>query len=194
MMKKLYAIALCLAAWGLSLGAAAQVAQPAAPATTSFRYATGPITGFAVGLTDWVTLNGSTTKEVTITAISLCGTATAPATLDILLIKRSALDTGGGSASRTAANLTGNNVAATSVFAVYTANPTAVGTAAGNVDVKKLNVGPPGTAGCLNLEYGTRGAAPVILRGPASNLAINFNGVTVPAGLSLNAMVEVIEQ
>jgi hypothetical protein len=193
-MRKHWIIAIWLAACFGSLVAVAQPA-PVSTAATSFRYASGPITAFSGTPTDWVTLTGSASKAaVNLTSLSICGTATAPATLDLLLIRRSSADAGGSSTPAVAANLNGTNVAATTSVLTYTVNPTTLGTAAGNVDVKKLNVGPAGTAGCLFVEFGTRNTAPVSLRGATNQLAVNFNGAAPPAGLSLSFMFEIVEQ
>jgi len=161
---------------------------------TTFRWAGGPITTFATGPTDWVVLTGSATKTVTVSHIAVCGTATVAATIDVTIIKRSTTNTGGTSSAGTAVNLSDSNVAATATMSVYTANPT-IGTAVGNADVKKLNLGPPGSAGCVLLDYGTRdGSGPITLLTTGHLIAINLLGQTVPAGLSLDYMIETNER
>jgi hypothetical protein len=181
-----FLIAAFLAA--LSFQAAAQAQTPAltTPAT-SYRYAAGPITTFAVTPTDWVVINPSASKNVSVTKISVCGTASVPTTLDVLLIKRSTADTAGTSSLSVAVNISGTNVVATGGVTTYTANPT-LGTFVGNIDAKKLNVGPSGTAGCLLFDYTT-----VLLRG-SGQLAINLAGATMPGSTSLSYMVETFEQ
>lgn len=161
---------------------------------TTFRYAGGPITAFAASPTDWVVVTGSGTKTIIVNKLSVCGSATSAATLDIVLLKHSTANTGGTSTPDTAVNLSANNVTPTSTVVVYTANPT-LGTGNAQLDVKKLNLGPPtGNAGCVLLEYGANGAAPIAIKGAAQQLAINLNGITMPTGVSLDYMIELTEQ
>lgn len=166
----------------------------AAQTPTTFRYAGGPITAFATNPTDWLALTGSATKNVIINKLRVCGTSNAGATLDIVLLKHSTANTGGTSTLDTAVNLSANNVTPTSSLLVYTANPT-LGTGTAQLDVVKLNLGPSaGGAGCANLDYGANGAAPINVKGTAQQFTINLNGVAMPAGASLDYMIEITEQ
>jgi hypothetical protein len=162
---------------------------------TSFRYAVGPVTTFAAGTSDWIVLTGAASpKTVKVTNISCSGTANASGSLDVILIKRSTADSGGTSSTITPVNLGGTNLTAVSSLAVYTVNPT-LGTAVANIAVQKLNVGPPGSGGFISFDFGTPPEpAPVILRGTSQQLALNFGGVTMPAGLSLDCVFKVSEQ
>jgi len=77
----------------------------------------------------------------------------------------------------------------------YTANPTLGATVlGGSLDGKKLNLSTVGAAGCLFWDFGTAYAEPVVLRGAIQQLAVNLNGVTVPAGTSLSYTVETTEE
>ena len=161
---------------------------------TSFRYAVGPVSTFAAGPTDWIVLTGAAGKVVKLTNITCSGTANSSASLDLILVKRSTADSGGTSATVTPVNLGATTLTAASSLAVYTVNPT-LGTAVANIDAQKLNVGPPGSAGFMSLDFGTRpqAVAPV-LRGTSQQLALNLNGGTVPVGLSLDCRLEITEQ
>jgi hypothetical protein len=174
--------------------AAAQQPAPAgqqgSKTTVSFRYALGSVSTIAANPTDWVVIGPSITKAVMVTNISVCGAAPNPSTIWVSLIKRSTADSAGTSVSP--ANLSGTNDAPTGGVFSYTANPS-LGTPAGLVDTKPLNVGPGGQAGCVFLDYATRKADPPILRGTTS-LGINLGGVAMPAGLQLAVMVETVEQ
>jgi hypothetical protein len=53
---------------------------------------------------------------------------------------------------------------------------------------------PAGAGSCVFKEFGSRApAGPIILRGATQVLAINLQGITVPAGASLNWEIEVVE-
>jgi hypothetical protein len=158
----------------------------------TFRIATGPVTSFATAATDWLVLTGSASKTVRVTNITLCGTATAAATNDVLFVKRSTADTGGTTGTApTIVPLQGETASA--AIAIYTANPT-LGTAVGNVDGSKLNLGAAGAAGCASYDFGTRSTEAVVLSGTAQQLAINWNGASLPAGASVDARIEWTEE
>jgi hypothetical protein len=183
------------AAAAIVLLISAGVAYPQSQTITSFRYAVGPVSSFAAGPTDWIVLTGAPSpKVVKLTNITCSGTANSSASLDLILVKRSSADTGGTSATVTPVNLGATTFTAASSLAVYTVNPT-LGTTVANIDAQKLNVGPPGSAGFMSLDFGTRpqAVAPV-LRGTSQQLALNLNGGTVPVGLSLDCRLEITEQ
>jgi hypothetical protein len=158
----------------------------------TYSYASGPNTSFAASPTDYFVVTGSATKTIRITKFSVCGTATAATTIDVNLIKRTVADTGGTSTAPTAVLHDSNNVAATSTAAVYTANPT---TGAGvTFDVKKLNLGALGGAGCIYWQFGDVNGQTIVLRGIAQQFAFNLNAVTAPAGTSLDLKAELTEE
>src|SRR5271166_514249 len=161
---------------------------------SAFRYSTAALGNQAASPTDWVVIGGSATKTVRVTNITVCGTATAASTIDVVLIKRSSADTGGTPVSATAVPLDSNDAAATGTVVYYTANPTGLGTAVGNVDAVKLNLGASGAAGCGSVDFGTRNSQAVVLRGVAQQLAINLNGATVPSGASISYRCETTEE
>lgn len=161
---------------------------------TTYSFAFGPQTSFAVAATDWITVTGSATKTVRVGKLSVCGTATAATTVDVLLIKRSTADTGGTiSSTPTAVPNDSGNAAATAVVVSYSANPT-LGTTVGNVDVKKWNVGAAGGAGCVFWQWGDTNGQQIVLRGVTQQLAVNLNGVAPTAGASFDAKVELTEE
>lgn len=156
-------------------------------------YATSGLTPAATA-TDIVQISGSASKVVRVTRISVSGLATAAATLDLLLVRRSAANTGGTSTSLTAAQHDTNDVAPTAAVIVYTANPAGLGASAGTVRGAKLNLGAAGSAGTVTWDFTVRNAKGVILRGTAQQLCLNLNGQTIPAGASLDIDVEATEE
>lgn len=159
----------------------------------TYRYAQSTIT-FAATFTDVWVIGGSASKTVRINSIILCGTATAATNLDIALVRRSTADTGGTSGAFTAIPSDVNNPGVTATVLNYTANPT-LGTAFGNASVRKLNVGVAGSAGCQTWTFGSpTSGQPLTLRGTAQQIAVNFGGVAVPAGLSLTFDMETTEE
>jgi hypothetical protein len=159
----------------------------------SYRFAKAAITSFDAAPTDWLVIGGSGTKTIRVSNVTVCGTATALSTIDVIPIKRTTADTAGTSASLSASLLDSNDAAATATVVNYTANPT-TGTSGNNIDAFKLNLGPGGSAGCASLDFGTRNTREMVLRGTAQQLALNLNGAALPAGASLSARVELTEE
>jgi hypothetical protein len=158
------------------------------PNTATYRAATFTLTTAATP-TDILTIQGSSTKTVTITRISISGTQTQAGNALVRLIKRSTANTGGTAAALTNVPLDSNNSAATAVVSAYTANATLLGTATGDIDdvqvfVPDATTNPAATV----LNFGTYAQA-AVLRGTSQFLCLNLNGVTM-TGNGLNISVE----
>ena len=134
--------------------------------------------------TNIITIAGSATKKVTVSAIFLSVTATTAASyFDVLLKKQSTADTGGTAA--TAATIikadSTNGTATAAAPAFYTAGPTA-GTVTGTLAAYKIYApitGTPAPVTITNvipnqLHYGQG----VVLNGTTDILALTVNGVT----------------
>ncbi len=150
--------------------------------------------------TDLITITGSGTKTVRVQSITLGTVQTTAGINRVYTLKRSTANTGGTSTTPTITPHDSTNASATAVVAYYTANPTP-GTLVGNLAV--VNVNSPilatGIAGPVNQmsPIGTVVdllAQPVVLRGTAEVLAINFNGAALPAGLSVTGSVTWTEE
>lgn len=154
------------------------------------------ISGFtpAATATDILQILGSASKTVRVTRVSVTGLATSAATNDLLLIKRSSSNTGGTTAAVTAAQHDSNDPAPTGSVNSYSANPSALGTSAGQVRGAKLNLGAAGAAGIITWDFTTRNSKGIVLRGSAQQLCLNWNGAAVPAGTSLDIEIEVTEE
>ncbi len=162
------------------------------PSPNTYSAAIGGLVA-AASATDIFTITGSASKIVYITRIALMGTQTTASSRDIYLIKRSSANTNGTSSTLTNVPLDSNNAAATAVVRAYTANPSGLGTAVGNIRTRKVFVslasGNTSNADEMILEFGTRNTQPLVLRGTSELVAINLNGVTI-AGNSFCISVE----
>lgn len=133
--------------------------------------------------TDIFTIYGSASKTITVRRIVVTGTQTTAGTINVFLVKRSTANTGGTSASVTAVPQDSVNPAATATILSYTANPTGLGTAVGNVRASKMFVPAPATATnqspLISWDFGLEESQGLILRGASQGLCVNLSGVTV---------------
>jgi hypothetical protein len=152
----------------------------------------------ATSATDIVILNGSATKIIRVmrVVVSALTSAATGVTLDLVLAKRSTANTGT-SAAMTAVPFDSADAAATATCVSYTANPSPLGTLVGNVYVTKFQQSL-GTATATDFpsnlpfmaQWGVTDSKPIVLRGVAEGLALNFNGVSFAAGASVDVTVE----
>lgn len=134
--------------------------------------------------TDILTIRGTASKLVRIKGIYMSGTATAAANIQIKLIRRSAANTGGTSASAGAVPHDVSDDASAAVTALYSVLPTGLGTAVGTVHGGRLNLAPAanGSIDRLWLDFGWRNEKGIILSGTTDILALNLGGAAWPAG------------
>lgn len=145
--------------------------------------------------TDMVIINGSATRTIRVIRWELSTTQTTAGINTFFLIKRSTANSGGTSAAATLVPMDSNNTAATATVLSYTANPTP-GTSVGNIRATKL-LTPQATttnSGVFVWDFDTLNSQPVVLRGTAQGLALNFAGAALPAGLSVNCMINWTEE
>jgi hypothetical protein len=155
----------------------------------TFRYTAVDITPVATA-TDVLVLKGSATKVIRVTKITIMGSATASAIYDVYLVKRTAANTGGTSTAPTATAADTNDGTASATLALYTANPSALGTGT-NMEAAKTYLGTAAiTSPQINFIWGNRNDKAPVLRGTSEALAINFAGAAVPTGASLYLSVE----
>ena len=168
----------------------------AAPQVASYSAAALSVT-MALTATDVFCISGSATKTVAIKAMQLTAIATAATTTDLLITKRSALNTGGTSVADTAVPMDSNNAAATATVYHYTANPAALGTAVGNVHADKYSfaaaTGAPSNTLIPYTFTPDIFTQPLILRGTAQSACFDMNGIT-PAGTVFSADIYWTEQ
>jgi hypothetical protein len=111
--------------------------------------------------------------------IDFAGSATSTTVSDMLLIKRSAANTGGTSTSLTVVPNDSANPAGTATVVAYTANPT-VGTALGNIEAIKFSLGAvTAQVNERSRHYGIEEDQGIVLHGVNESVCLNFNGQTV---------------
>lgn len=140
--------------------------------------------------TDIFTIVGSANKVIRVTRLVITGTQTTGGVADVLLIKRSALNTSGTSTAPTPIPLDSNDAPATAVLAAYTVNPGGLGASVGMLASEKLFVSATtAQPQRLDLLFGVRNGKAVTLRSATQLLAVNLNGATY-AGNLFNITVE----
>jgi hypothetical protein len=153
-------------------------------------YAASATFAMPASATDVFTISGSATKLVKIRRLRFYLTATSGSNATLKIIKRTTANSGGTSATPTIVKFDTNCPAATAVARNYTANPTGLGTSAGDLINTGIYVSGGGTVGSDPFElFDFIGAIqPITLRGTAESLCINMNGVTF-AGNSARVFV-----
>lgn len=134
--------------------------------------------------TDFATLTGSASKRVKVTRVGISGVQTIASIVTILIKKRSSANSGGTATIPTPIPLDSTSAAATAVARFYTANPAAVGTDLGNLQIIKLpildiTVSKVATPALTVVNFGTGGSVYPILNNASEVLALSLNGVTV---------------
>lgn len=145
--------------------------------------------------TDVMTIGGSASKTVKIHKIIMSGTQTTAGINKWYLIKRSTADTSGTSSAATIVPLDSTSAAATGTVKKWTAAPTIAGTVG---TVRTLSVLAPAPASVspadLVLFDDMHTGQPIVLRGTAEEVALNFNGTAVPSGLSISLTAYTTEE
>lgn len=138
--------------------------------------------------TDMVELKGSDSTKVRLVGVIIDGLQTTAGINKFFLIKRSTPDTGGTPVADTIVPYSSKYEAAKAVFRHYTANPT-LGDLVGNLKVNNLLC--PAAASLMIADkliwlFNILNAEQLILNNANESIVLNFNGVALPAGLSLN--------
>jgi hypothetical protein len=163
----------------------------------TYTYSAGAIATFAT-MQDLVVLRGSATKLVKVTRVELSGSATAATQILFWLKKHTIADTGGTSTNQTVTKHDSNDGAATALAMLYTIQAT-VDASATIVRQGRLTlaVAPAATANLNDryvVDFGMRGAEPIVLRGVAQEFALNFNGQATTAGQLMDYTIEWSEE
>jgi hypothetical protein len=132
--------------------------------------------------TDNAVMPGNASNTVLVTRVKVSCTQTTAGTLTLALIKRSTADTVGTSAAMTPVPDDSNYSAASSAPLSYTGTGPTVGTAVGNVDNYKLGCIAPATATPNDIYILNRTQKPIVLRGTAQQLAVNFGNAAFTGG------------
>lgn len=153
---------------------------------------TGLVT--AATATDFFTITGSATRVIKVSRIFMQTNSSGGNSFNILLAKRSTVNTGGTSTTPTAVAMDSTNPTATAVVRAYTANPT-LGTLVGIIRSEKFFASGISTAATEAKLFDFREgfAQPVVLRGTNEVLSLNLNSTTV-TGSAVNCWVEWTEE
>ncbi len=147
--------------------------------------------------TDIVTLTGGAkVGRVTHIEVVLTSTAATGAVLDLMLIKRSAANTGGTPVTMPAIPHDSLNPAASLLAQNWTANPGALGTAVGTIRNQKI-MPTLATATATDFpspdrvmwDFGKGPEQGLVVRGGAEVIALNLNSVTTAAGASMDVSI-----
>jgi hypothetical protein len=132
--------------------------------------------------TDIFTISGSATRIIRITRISLTANQTIAGNRNLIILKRSTLNTGGTSTLLTNVSHDSLNLASTAIVRAYTVNPT-LGTLVGNLRTRRVYIGSVNlNSDEFIIEPGSRNAQSFILRSVNEMISINLNGVTTAGG------------
>ena len=136
--------------------------------------------------TDVATLTGSATKTIRVLRVGVSGSIqTAAQYVDVALIKRITVDTGGASTAPTVVPLDSTDSPGTGVFTAYTGNPTVNDATLRVVSSARyfaaLTGTPALTGAQIEFTFGDKNGRAMVLRGITQQLAVNLN-VTANAG------------
>lgn len=161
------------------------------PQTKQTFYASGTFTPAATP-TDLITIFGSATKTVRIVAFEVQTTNTAAGSQQFFLIRRSSANAGGTFVTANAVP-SDTNDSATATAGHYTANATSLGNTVGTIRTIRIaspvavptsfaGVSVIAGADFLELGGGAQVQKPIVLRGVAQGLCLNFAGAALVAG------------
>lgn len=144
--------------------------------------------------TDVFTITGSSTSNIYVTKMGISTTQTTEGINAWFIAKRSTANSGGTSAAPTIVSHNSNNPAVSASVLQYTANPTA-GSLVGYVWGGWVNSPKVATAGVggfqgIEVNFEDMFGQPITLLSASQVLAWNFQGATLPSGLSALAYCE----
>lgn len=144
----------------------------------------------AAAATDVFTITGSATKTIRITSVQFGVSTTAGSGIltNVLLIKRSTVNSAGTSTTSVNVPHDSSDAAGTASVKAYTANPT-LGTAVGTMRAVRYVVKAIAIPiDDISVDFGIRPSKAVVLRGTSESLCVNLNGITITgpvAGISV---------
>jgi hypothetical protein len=157
-------------------------AKPYPDTTTTSYHSSASFAGSST--TDNSVFPGNATNTAILTKITVTCTQTTAGTVTLTLVKRSAADTSGTSATMTKVPDDSNYAAAVSAPLTYTGTGPSVGAAVGNLDVAQFGCNASATTGPNDI-YIFRPAKPIVLRGTAQQVAIGFGGAITGGTLTV---------
>jgi hypothetical protein len=128
-------------------------------------------------------IQGSASKTVRVTRISIAGVMTTPVEAEVLLIRRTTACSGGTPATITAAKHDSNNAAATAVVRAFSSTPPTAGTAAGSLRAARAFLSTVSTQSRpVIFDFGTGNSQPIALRGTSEFLTVYVSAASFSGG------------
>lgn len=143
--------------------------------------------------TDNAVLPGNASNTVLVTRVLVTCTQTTAGIVTLSVIKRSAADTSGTSSAFTVVPDDSTFASGVSAPLSYTGTGPTAGTAVGNVDTAQFGCNASTTAGPNDIYILDRRLKPIVLRGTAQQLALNFGGAITGGTLTVTYEYEEIK-
>lgn len=134
--------------------------------------------------TDNARMPGNATNTVLLTKIVVTCTQTTAGTVTLTVNKRSTAGSGGTAANMTVVPMDSNYAAGVSVPQSYTGTGPTVGTLVGQLDAAKIGCNATATAGPNDVYVLDLSKKPIVLRGTAENVVVNFGGAITGGNLT----------
>ena len=136
--------------------------------------------------TDWLLLRGAAGRLVRLKSLIISGLAAANGSVPLLLIRRTAANTGGVTTTITPTPHDTTDGAATAVLSRYTAVPTVLGAGA-VLHAGRLVVAASATnLDRLAMQFTWQNDKAPVLRSASEWIAVNLTGAALPAGAALD--------
>jgi hypothetical protein len=130
-----------------------------------------------------IEIQGSASKTVRITRVSIDGVMTAAVDAEVLLIRRTAASTSGTPSTLTAAKHDSNNASATAVVKAFTSSPPTPGASAGVLRAMRAFLSTVSTQSRPAIfDFGTRNTQPIVLRGTSEFLTVYVSAASFSGG------------
>ncbi len=148
--------------------------------------------------TDMCELYGSATKVIKVKSVEISTSQGTSGANTFLFIKRSTVNTSalGASTSGVIVPLDTSSPASTASMKSYTTNPNALGTALGTLLVRRELTAVSSALGIPNfsVNFEAETGQPLILRGAAEGLVVNFQGYALPATMTMQCTYKFVEE
>ena len=136
--------------------------------------------------TDWIVIRGSATKTIKIVRLEFSGAATAATEVIFALKKHTIANTGGTNTTPTPMQHDSADAAASATVLLYSVAPTIDASATFWKNIRlDLAVAPAASTNNPDryvYNYAAEIGEPLVLRGVAQEMAVNFAGAAVPSG------------
>jgi hypothetical protein len=147
------------------------------------------------GGTDVACLTGSATKKVSVSKVTVSGTAATQVTIPVKLMKNATIDTQGTGTAVTPYTYWSTNATATANVTAYTVSPTIADTVPATLAIMTLTLPTTSTnvaTGPAVFAFGNSGAGQPTLLSASQQVCVNLNSTSITTG-SMHITFEWIE-